>query len=1229
MHTQTRIQFATEFLFRPFQAVRIVRFGSLFLLSMGLLSLCGWLFHWRAVLQVLPGTPLLTADTAVCLTLAGVALATAARKIFHLQRRLGALLMVLGGSYLSAAATNTWFSLHRLFPGITAAVASPAPVETIRMAGFTALALLLLGGILVLMAEPKPSRRSLMLSALLATVAASIGVLGLMASFAGISSGSAWIDLLLKMAVTTEIAICVGSIGAGALAWSRSGRSADQLSTTVASFALVGLFLLFAFVDSTIFMHARAAEEATADAGSASGRIAVIRRIVESVRKAETGQRGFLLTGDDSFLDAYTRGVEETGRASRSLRDSEPGIEADSLLTPTSEKLAELAETIRLDRANRRRDAIAIITSKQGLFLMNRIEAAAAALIAHRQSDLASRLQANGQGLERMRRTVTAASSIAVLLTGLGFLLLRKEIRRRSQLEADLRANAAALEDRVADRTSQIAGQAETLRLEMKRRALVEKAIRETEACLHIGLDFARVAICTWELLDETANWSGPVERIFGVSAGRLKNCADFLKIVLPADQEMLNRKVADSVRDGRDFSAEFRVVHRDGSTRWIAGRGGATVDQDGRVIRMSGVSFDISERRLTEEQLAISERHFRELAESMPQIVWTANAAGDFEYCNRRWYLLSGLPNGENSPNAWQHVLHPDDLPLWLEARSAAQPFATELRLWDAARQRHRWHLGRAEPIIETNGAVARWFGTFTDIDKSKAEELKLAESERRLRQREQQLSLLFNTGAVGDWSWDIAKDELTAHPSVWALYGSPEKEGTEPAAWFTTRQHPDDAESISRALRTALEETGFLDVEFRVVWADGSVRWLTCRGVVVRDKTGKPVQVHGLNIDISERKAHQLQIQDSERRLREQTDAMPQIVWRTTPDGRIDYCNERWREFSGYTIEEASALGWHSIVHPDDLPRCAEEGARGFSSGAPFKLEFRAKRASDGCYRWLLAQCVPFRDHEGNILHWFGASIDIDDQKTLNERLEGQVLSRTSELRHSLQLLESREDDLRRSLQEKETLLKEVHHRVKNNLQIISSLLRIQEQSLTDSEASAALKDSQHRVYSMSLIHERLYSGQQMDEIDFGEYTRALVDAVFSSFSERAVQMVSRFDTSHVRLNIDQAIPCGLILNELITNAVKYAYPSGQGGEILVEMSETEGRVSLTVSDHGVGLPEGFDWNASKSMGLPIADILAKQIGGTLSVRSRSGAVFTLEFPREGKEAKAVSAA
>ena len=209
--------------------------------------------------------------------------------------------------------------------------------------------------------------------------------------------------------------------------------------------------------------------------------------------------------------------------------------------------------------------------------------------------------------------------------------------------------------------------------------------------------------------------------------------------------------------------------------------------------------------------------------------------------------------------------------------------------------------------------------------------------------------------------------------------------------------------------------------------------------------------------------------------------------------------------------------------------------------------------------------------------------------------------------------------ERELRRSLLEKETLLQEVHHRVKNNLQIVSSLLKLQGDSLTDRSAAAALRESQQRVLSMAMIHERLYAGKQMAEVEFDDYARALVHELVYSYAGRKGNVTGRLLPPSIRLNIGQAIPCGLILNELVTNALKYAYPDGRDGEVLVELHETPaGRIRLAVSDRGQGLPPDFDWNNTKSLGLRIVDVLAKQLGGTLTIESGQRTTFILDFPR-----------
>ena len=201
--------------------------------------------------------------------------------------------------------------------------------------------------------------------------------------------------------------------------------------------------------------------------------------------------------------------------------------------------------------------------------------------------------------------------------------------------------------------------------------------------------------------------------------------------------------------------------------------------------------------------------------------------------------------------------------------------------------------------------------------------------------------------------------------------------------------------------------------------------------------------------------------------------------------------------------------------------------------------------------------------------------------------------------------------------ALKAKVVLLQEVHHRVKNNLQIISSLLNMQAETLGE-RAQRALEDSQRRVRSMALVHEQLYGSEQPDELDFGEYATSLSTDLFSAYSVNSSVVRLRLDVDSVPLHVDQAIPCGLILNELATNSLKYAFPEGREGEILVALHCQGGRVTLRVADDGVGLPAGFEWRQSKSLGLRIVDILTLQLHGTLEYKPGAGAEFTLSFPK-----------
>jgi two-component sensor histidine kinase len=207
--------------------------------------------------------------------------------------------------------------------------------------------------------------------------------------------------------------------------------------------------------------------------------------------------------------------------------------------------------------------------------------------------------------------------------------------------------------------------------------------------------------------------------------------------------------------------------------------------------------------------------------------------------------------------------------------------------------------------------------------------------------------------------------------------------------------------------------------------------------------------------------------------------------------------------------------------------------------------------------------------------------------------------------------------EEKIRASLREKEVLLKEIHHRVKNNLQIISSLLYLQATRTEHPGAISALRESRNRIKSMALIHERLYQSPNLASVDMGEYTRNLVSDLQRSHSigERAVRL--RLDIEDIPLGITEAIPCGLIINELVSNALKHAFPKGRAGEITIGLQRGgANQVTLTVSDNGIGLPEQVDFRKSPSLGLTLINSLVEQLGGTIELDRSGGTAFTITF-------------
>ncbi len=246
-------------------------------------------------------------------------------------------------------------------------------------------------------------------------------------------------------------------------------------------------------------------------------------------------------------------------------------------------------------------------------------------------------------------------------------------------------------------------------------------------------------------------------------------------------------------------------------------------------------------------------------------------------------------------------------------------------------------------------------------------------------------------------------------------------------------------------------------------------------------------------------------------------------------------------------------------------------------------------------------------------------------DALRRAHDELEARVRKRTAELANAnaaltAEIAERRQAEakVRESLKEKEVLLKEIHHRVKNNLQVVSSLLRLQAAGIKDEATAALFHESQSRVRSMALIHEELYRAGNLARVDFASYLRRLLPDLARSYRADASEKVDlKIEAANVSLPVDRAIPCGLIVNELITNALKHAFPNGRPGSILVRLAAQEQQTMLKVRDDGIGFPADVDFRQSRSLGLQLVCTLTNQLGGTINLERDNGTEFVITFP------------
>jgi PAS domain S-box-containing protein len=371
-------------------------------------------------------------------------------------------------------------------------------------------------------------------------------------------------------------------------------------------------------------------------------------------------------------------------------------------------------------------------------------------------------------------------------------------------------------------------------------------------------------------------------------------------------------------------------------------------------------------------------------------------------------------------------------------------------------------------------------------------------------------------------------------------------------------------------------------------------------------------------LNLVDAERQRFSTTLRESEHIYRAIGESIDYGIWLCDANGKNLYVSPSFLKLVGMTQKQCSDEGWGDVLHPDDVDDTLAAWQQCVAVMGKWDIEHRF-RGVDGNWHSVLARGVPVTDEQGKLICWAGINLDISrikqverQLKRAHDDLEIRIQERTAELT-------TVNEKLRQSLQEKEVLLREVHHRVKNNLQVVSSLLHLQSLHTRDRASAEMFQESQYRVRSMALVHERLYRSSDLAQVDFTEYIQTLASSMLQSYKIDGGRIGLETNVHAVRLAIDTAVPCGLLINELVSNCLKHAFVGRGHGRVRIELTAlTEAEVLLSVADDGIGLPSDIEPGNSKTFGMQVIAALVDQLHGELEVRRHAGTEFRILFPQ-----------
>jgi len=700
------------------------------------------------------------------------------------------------------------------------------------------------------------------------------------------------------------------------------------------------------------------------------------------------------------------------------------------------------------------------------------------------------------------------------------------------------------------------------------------------------------------------------VEKITGFSAQEISsmNESEALGCIHPDDRPIVTSGLAQAC-DTVSGTLEYRFKHKDGRYRWFSDRFMVNKDWNGKPLFSGGIVRDITERKKVEETLkkthkcleekvkertAELEKAYNSLKESETGLAeaqkmahignWEWDIETDKAYWSEEMYRIFGRDPQESAPSYYEYLgcIHPDDRDYYRNAlKKAAKKdlFVIDYRIVLANGEERIVHL-KSEFVYNSENTPTKIKGIVQDITESK--------------KAEEKIQTLLNAMESSDDA--IITESLECIITSW-------NKGAEQIYEYSAEEilgknvsilEPDNLKGeIKQLIEKIKQKEKIRHYKTLQLKKDGTLINASITLSPVFDASGKLVAISAIVRDITERVKAEEALRESEKRLRRFYESDMIGVCFYTLNGSITDSNDKFLKIVGYTREDLQTgqIKWDKMTPPEyfslDERAIAELKSKGVST--LYEKEYIRK---DGSRVPVIIGVSTFNvPYEG-----LAFVLDITEKKKAEEALSNLETARK----------------------------KEIHHRIKNNLQVISSLLDLQAEKFDNLNVIEAFRESQNRVISMALIHEELYKGEGTDTVNFSEYLKKLAENLFQTYRLYSKNLGLFTDLEeNAFFNMDTAVPLGIIVNELVSNSLKHAFTEDQDGEIRIKLCRkgTNDEISkslfiLIVSDNGKGIPDNLELGNLESLGLQLVSTLVDQLGGKIELKRKPGTKFKITF-------------